>query len=295
MDHATLQKKINKKLKKLIYRIGALISIASIFFSFRFVYQYRSEINFFNILRENVITIISIVSVTITINFLLALAWRQILLGNGEKILPKEAISIYGLSQLAKYVPGNFFQFLSRQGIGMASGVNSKALAISSLIEVALLAISGVTFFLVFLIAKQTSLIVAFLIFIAILIFIATAIKLNYNKHISGAFIFYTLFLVCSSVVFIFTYHTVYKGTNLGVKQYLQGAIGYILSWFLGFITPGAPAGIGIRELTLAKTLGPSMSEGTIIALTTISRLISVLSDIFYFLISFWIRRNKKK
>ena len=98
--------------------------------------------------------------------------------------------------------------------------------------------------------------------------------------------IFYISYLLISSLIFISTYKLVIENTDFGISDYLIESVSFILSWFIGFITPGSPAGLGIRELMLAKTIGQSIPASDLACIVFLSRVISVLADIIYFLIS---------
>ena len=72
-----------------------------------------------------------------------AFAWWNLLKQFGAKPSCNWAIKTYGISQLAKYVPGNIFHLAGRQAMGMAAGVNGKALAKSTLWELGISAIAA--------------------------------------------------------------------------------------------------------------------------------------------------------
>ena len=81
---------------------------------------------------------------------------------------------------------------------------------------------------------------------------------------------------------------------DLSLSDYLNKSIAYIFAWFLGFITPGSPAGIGIREITLAKSLETSLISENLAVVIILSRLISVVSDVNFFLLSAILFKKKK-
>jgi uncharacterized membrane protein YbhN (UPF0104 family) len=61
----------------------------------------------------------------------------------------------------------------------------------------------------------------------------------------------------------------------------LAGA--YSLSWAVGFMLPGAPGGLGVREAALALLLTGSYAPDQIIALSILSRVASVAADMLIF------------
>ena len=75
---------------------------------------------------------------------LLACAWRELLAAAGQHVALRWSVTTHGLSQLGKYLPGNVFQFVSRQFIGAAGGLPHGVLVRSSLHELLGLAAAGV-------------------------------------------------------------------------------------------------------------------------------------------------------
>jgi hypothetical protein len=51
------------------------------------------------------------------------------------------------------------------------------------------------------------------------------------------------------------------------------------LAWLLGYVTPGAPAGLGLREGVLALGLTPVLGESEALALALVYRLVTVIAD----------------
>ena len=65
----------------------------------------------------------------------------------------------------------------------------------------------------------------------------------------------------------------------------------YILSWVAGFIVPGAPGGIGIREATLTLLLANVVPVDSALLAAVIFRFISIIGD-FWGLLFAWIGVN---
>jgi glycosyltransferase 2 family protein len=53
----------------------------------------------------------------------------------------------------------------------------------------------------------------------------------------------------------------------------------FSVSWIAGFLTPGAPAGLGVREAILVAALSPIYGAGNAIGITVALRLATILSD----------------
>ena len=54
----------------------------------------------------------------------------------------------------------------------------------------------------------------------------------------------------------------------------------YALAWLVGTLTPGAPAGAGVREGMLVVLLSPTMGEGGAGALAIMLRLVTTIGEL---------------
>ena len=69
---------------------------------------------------------------------------------------------------------------------------------------------------------------------------------------------------------------------------------GYIIAWVLGFIVPGAPGGIGVRELVITLLLGSVVGESMVVTLSVTHRLITIIGDFMAYLVRFLIQPKVK-
>lgn len=72
--------------------------------------------------------------------------------------------------------------------------------------------------------------------------------------------------------------------TNL---QWYQLTWGFALAWVLGFIIPGAPGGIGIREVILASLYAQELGQGMAVGLSVVLRVITSLGDLATFALAY--------
>jgi hypothetical protein len=61
----------------------------------------------------------------------------------------------------------------------------------------------------------------------------------------------------------------------------------YAVAWFLGLITPGAPAGMGVRETVITTMLKGSLSPSDAFAVAILFRIATTVADLFLFGSSF--------
>jgi glycosyltransferase 2 family protein len=66
----------------------------------------------------------------------------------------------------------------------------------------------------------------------------------------------------------------------------------YILAWLVGLVTPGAPAGMGVRELVLLFLLSDQLSETVLLLAVILGRMVTVTGDLFFFILIVFIRRK---
>ena len=58
----------------------------------------------------------------------------------------------------------------------------------------------------------------------------------------------------------------------------------FVAAWLVGLLTPGAPAGIGVREVFLLAALGHLVAESELLWLTSLARLVTMFGDLVFYL-----------
>ena len=88
----------------------------------------------------------------------------------------------------------------------------------------------------------------------------------------------------------LFVLNYVFMGLNLSILVNLFSAGDAPVSiaaciglggaaWLIGFVTPGSPGGLGVRESVLVSFLSPSIGPGAAVAATVSFRLVSIIAD----------------
>lgn len=57
----------------------------------------------------------------------------------------------------------------------------------------------------------------------------------------------------------------------------------FAVSWIAGFVVPGAPAGLGVRELVLTAWLGDALPATTVVVLVLALRVATTIGDAINF------------
>jgi hypothetical protein len=227
-------------------------------------------------------------------NVLLAQAWWHLLAFFDVKVKKGWAVKVYGLSQLAKYVPGNILHLAGRQALGMVAGLPVRALVKSALWELGLIAVAGALFgFLALpLVLPDLPVFVSAEVFGVMLVLCVIALGRLVSPSVGAAFIWQIVFLALSGAVFMSILVLVAPPfVTFSAFSVLCGA--YVIAWLAGLVTPGAPAGVGVRELVLLFLIGGQVEQTNLLLAIVVGRLVTVGGDFFYFLAVLFIKSRE--
>ena len=227
-------------------------------------------------------------------DILLALAWRALLQAQGTAAGLVWSIRTHGVSQLSKYLPGNVMHLASRQLLGASAGVPHAVLARSSLLELAGLATAGLLLSLMALplvevgpFPRITPAAGAVIVLLALAA--ARVIAGARAVQVLGC---HLLFLLVASASF--TTLLVVLAPGSGSSLSWPAACGaYAAAWLAGFVTPGAPAGLGVREAVLVILLDGHAAEPDLLAAVVLSRAVTALGDTMFFLVAWPLRGER--
>lgn len=226
-------------------------------------------------------------------NLLLAIAWQKLLAHLEWQEEADWCIRTYGLTQIAKYVPGNVFQFAGRQAMGMSRGISGWILARSSFLELALLCMSGSLFVVLVLPAFFAE----FSTYLAcVLFFLLVSLSTYLVKRVIGvcaaqAHFAYIIFLLISGMIFVIIIILINKN-GAGNYNIIFLASAFVIAWLIGLVTPGAPAGVGVRESVIALILHDALPMPDILLALMLGRLVTVCGDVIFFMAASRLSRN---
>ncbi|MFT4197631.1 MAG: hypothetical protein QM601_06950 [Pseudoxanthomonas sp.] len=187
----------------------------------------------------------------------------------------------YMKGMFAKYLPGNVFHYAARHALGRQLGIAHGRLAAAALVEIAMQI--GAACFVVVLLGQAVlaAMLPALprlpwpLAFAIPLAGVAIAVaprpaRLRWLPRypalrILGAFAGYVLFYLAFGALFL----GLLAWSNGVLFDPLRVIPTASLAWLVGFVVPGAPAGAGLREATLALASGESgdPSQATLAAI----------------------------
>ncbi len=247
--------------------------------------------------------------------FFYAFAWKKLLLiFSKQKISSRKIINLYLKSNIAKYLPGNVFHFAGRHILVKENNVSHTHMLLSNLAEIVLLVftamlivLAAVLFGLITIPDKIVSLIsLKYIILAFIIIFIVSLIVIvilirkkqfsrlksiieiisfqNLKEIILSMLLYSTMFIITGFILFIIFY--MLKSYNLSFQLLYQIIFVFTLSWVLGYIVPGAPGGVGIREAVIIIMLSPILDSQTAALGALVLRVVTIAGDIISFMIS---------
>ncbi len=266
--------------RKIASQIGSALTVGGVIFVIYRLAEYGKGIDPQKVESISWPILVSLALAYCMASFFLVLAWREIMVGLGERIGFAMALRLYGISQIAKYLPGNVFHLGSRQALGMAEGFAGRTLGKSVFWEVGLL-VSAALLFSILILPKflvGLSWKCAFLLFFAAVtitgLFVVRLAGANFSRSFCGLVIFFLL----AGLVFYFVVRQV---SNLDPVQAPLFIGAFVVSWLAGFLTPGSPAGMGVRELLLLILLKDVIVEADLIVSIVLARGVSVLGDVW--------------
>jgi uncharacterized membrane protein YbhN (UPF0104 family) len=248
------------------------------------------------------------------------LIWHLLLKGVGESPGIIETGAIFTVSQFSKYIPGNIAQHVSRLAISTARGWDAARVLLTMIIEAswAVLASSFLAFIALIIFddsaaASDFSLpsplqliaVACFVILIPIgaFILIRNIIprffpRLSNLSHMQ--FPSLALLVLCFMLsIFGFVLQGVMvtilaNGIFSVASSNFLVIIGiFAVAWVAGFLTPGAPAGLGIREAILVAGLTPIYGGGVALGVAIAARLVTMMTDGLAFLMGLAASRLK--
>lgn len=230
---------------------------------------------------------------------LLAQSWRLLLLAADPRPVPaSRLVATYALTQFAKYAPGNVFHLAGRHAILTKKGFSQRSLLVSTLHEnlVLILAAACLGAGLVILF-PGTALIAALhkaalppvlsspvlrtALAVAVLGAIAWGAVGLFGRYagadIRHPLILDGLFFAAQGLFFALLLHAV-------SGEFHPQALGVVIvSWLAGFLTPGAPGGVGVREIAILFLLQGTVQPEDAVLAAGLYRIVTFGGDLLFF------------
>jgi hypothetical protein len=268
---------------------------------------------------HSILLIISAVIMYGVASFPLAFAWQYMLnrLSNQQSAL----LLLYARSQLGKYLPGNVAHLAGRHVMARDYDFPHSSLILSTLLEFAglLSAAGSVILFatqlpsLAAAIAAATSIpldILGFALLCA-MPFVAVAYRIapyffgsdsvRDSKHakvpglsvLLRPYFLYLCFFVAAGGAFTLVSLAISGDIAWSFTGLLF--VTFAMGWTLGFVTPGAPSGIGIREAILFYILKTVFAESDALLISVLFRAITIAGDLLFWIAAEFLNSRSKR
>tara|TARA_B110000967_G_C18820023_1_gene528187 strand:- start:389 stop:1294 length:906 start_codon:yes stop_codon:yes gene_type:complete len=260
------------------------------------------------ILNKELILIIIICSIIYGLSeFLLSFAWKRLLILCGHKdISLRLCNSIYGKSQIAKYIPGNVFHVIGRHILGSQAGVKHIVLTGAAIYEILGLLLTSLIISCsgIFLFGLGNIYLSSFQMILSLLTIITTTIFGTFIapylmrlrgivlpnqgtwvsiRNIYSIYLLYLIFFLIAGFLLVLIVNIFFDINFLITANIITI---FSMAWFAGFIIPGAPGGIGVREAIIILFLTPIIGEAESVAAAVSLRFVTLLGDVWFFTIS---------
>jgi len=289
---------MNIKLKNILSYIGKLLGVFGLIFVVHKLSQEYTIDTFLIKLQAFKYSLFYLVVLNYISLLLGITAWYLMLLNYAKK--PFGFITSYyyfAKTEIAKYLPGNIFHFVGRQILANKLTITQKEMMKISLLFSFLLL--GATIISSTLFTLFSSEIPAYIKYLMILVTIITLVSSYYlypsfslNKKVYMNII---LAISVSLQGIILGLIVLQQIPTLTINSFFQLVSIYIISWLIGFVTPGASGGLGVREgafIAIVLFLHLDISNEIIVFSVLLVRFINILVDILAFL-STYILKNK--
>jgi hypothetical protein len=292
---------VNKtQIKNIAYFIGKTLGVLGLLYVFYKLYQEYTWESFLSQLDILLPTLPLLIMLNLFSLLLGIYAWCMMLQHySAERLNYRTAYYYFSKTEISKYLPGNIFHFVGRQALASRIGISQKQMAKISLLHSLLLLSATVlssTFFALFspdipgyiLTLMGLSCIIALVVTAYMYPSFPIGKKNMMNLYLSISIAF-------QGVMLAVIIYVLQDDMSLGLFFECTGI--YIISWLIGFATPGASGGLGVREgafIAISAFLHIDISTEIIIFSVLLVRFINILVDMLMYLSTFVLKNNIK-
>jgi hypothetical protein len=276
-----------------LHRVGSSLGMVGVLFVGAKLYEYQGQIGLQNVSALEYAWLAGVAVVYGASNVFLAFGWRLLLSALKTPVPIRWAVWAYAVSQLGKYIPGNIFQFAGRQAIGLAAGLPGWPLAKSMVLELTFISLSGAVFSILILpLLSDIPIFISTVLFMGAAIGLALATWIFGDSKAASAVACYLLFLVLSGTIFSVALEISNRQATVGIGALSMIVGAYVIAWLAGLLTPGAPAGAGIREAVLLILLSGHVAGPAILLAVVLGRIVTVAGDLLFYVVGSLVPHN---
>ena len=228
---------------------------------------------------------------------------------SGRSIPFSAAMPVYTQSNLYKYIPGNVFQYVGRNQLAADMDISHVDVACATVLDIFFCVLWTAVISAVLLGGRIAELfgrygrglLIAAVVGAAVIAAAAVLCRLKFSERfmnyisryskafekakrpmlLRGAFYYFLQNAVSASMYFVCLLLII---PQAGAKELVMLTGAFMFAWIIGFVTPGAPGGIGIREGVMIFVCGGSYPD-RIVLFVLVMRIASVFADVAAFII----------
>lgn len=269
-------------------RTGQLITLAALIFLAWTLYRQWDAISDWRPTAVQVALLVLLALLYGAALILLAFNWATIVQTLIAQPLPRAPLLLsYTHTQIAKYIPGNIVHFVGRHIYLNNMGVAHRPLATASMVEVASLPLAAaVAICLAVSFTGTTDITSPDIVALApVVLFVTLGIVAAVIWRVPKAWRVATVivlirgtgFMLCQGIIFAIIL-AVISGNFIALA--IPAAI---LAWLIGFLTPGAPGGIAVREALLISLLAVLAAGNDVLIAALLLRLVTTAGDLLLY------------
>lgn len=299
--------------KKILFKIISygLVSVAVVYFGLQ-LNRHLADIPPIDWSIAIVLTLVLSIVITALNTFTIALNWRLLLRDQDVHVSLLHVWQMVAVSQIGKYLPGNVGHFAGRAVLGKEQGIPLGVTVATTSIETIWNVIVGAALTLLALALgiggfesvledsfATTEMLVALLlvsvaaptvgIMVMNRVFPRLSLKLGGGALVKPPRVVTSL-VVGGIILFnLFVLGAVLKLQATAVFQAHGGnfflfALLFSVAWIIGYLVPGSPGGMGVREAMMLLLFTPVIGAGATLGISVTMRVTSILGDGLAFL-----------
>jgi len=310
VNEDTTYKKNNISPKKLISYAGFVLMIISLIFIARRFMTYGIDFS----LLTSPLVVIGVLAVALLegLGIIGASFNYRALIKNvsGVQAPMKLAMDVYTTSNLYKYIPGGVMYVLGRNRLALEEEeITHGQVTLATIIEGATIVVGAIVVIAVFAFdisvrfLSDVAILPMIFIGIAIAVLILIPIVFYFRDHIKNNITkltskmeklgfeiiikrigFGILLMFLLGLTFTLTLTLLGQPMTLPLGLSIVGL--FLLAWLAGFLTPGAPSGLGIREAVMLLFLGAIVNVDILLAAMVMHRVLTVVGDLVAYAIA---------
>lgn len=275
--------------------LGLGISLGFILLICRALYLEREQLAEVKINRAFMLASTASIFVVVLGNLLGSIAAWLLLRKHSCTLTLPFSVALNGLAQMAKYLPGNVLHLVGRFFL-IKHHTDTKTAFFFSIYEVLLLCLSGCSLGLLYVHYVQPDVWSLPVLGLLSLLLLAMGVIVLFRLrllHASGldmgiVVLLYLLSFLCYGQAFSLLFSLVF---DLQTAGGLLCSVLFALAFVVGYVTPGASGGLGVREFVFMVLAQPILDPGQAVAVVVLFRLFSVAGDLVFALLALLIRK----